>query len=579
MSNPKTTHAMPQDLSDLKSWFNFIMQGRLAWLAASSFFINIGLITPALFGMLVYDKVVHNGIFETLWALALGVLLFLATELSVRSIRVRDIERVALEIDQQIDQRVFQTLMQPSARSGMQPGIAARFMTLYRDLSAAKDFFSSQYLVALSDVPFLAMVLVIIGIVAWPLLIVVGFWLFVYVSVGRLLKNRAADIGKKVSVLQTTKLALLTDAMSSLDALRTSHAGQTLQQRFLTTSHELAEHHSWLRLELMLQAHWSQAVYLLNYVSLLVIGAYLIFGQVITVGALMAVSMLSGRTLGAVGQVLLALGRWHELKQSMEVLTPFLSGSWQTDATQELHRPSTSIQGQIAVHGVAHQFNNGQHALREMSLFIKPGEKVALVGRPGSGKSTLMRIMAGAIEPSQGEVRIDHIALHHIAPDDRFAWLGFKPQEAPLMAGTLEHNVLLNLPAQASQEERMAALQKALHLSALDQDLQSGALSLDHMIEEYGANLSGGQRQKIALARVFATSPKVLLLDEPTTGLDTETELLITKRISEINELTLIVVTHNTNVLRMTKRLVVIENGKIIADGLTEKMLTPTETI
>jgi ABC-type bacteriocin/lantibiotic exporter with double-glycine peptidase domain len=572
MSEKRNT-PMPQDLANLKSWATYIFQGRLGWLAASSFFINLGLITPALFGMLVYDKVVHNGIFETLWALAIGVVLFLAAEITVRSIRVRDIERVALEIDQQIDQRVFHTLMQPSARSGMQPGMAAKFMTLYRDLSAAKDFFSSQYLVALSDLPFLAMILVIIGIVAWPLLIVVAFWLFVYVTVGTLLKARAANIGKKVSELQATKLALLTDAMSSLDALRTSHAGEALQRRFHTTSQALAQQNNWLRLEMMVQAHWSQAVYLLNYVSLLVLGSYLIFDQVITVGALMAVSMLSGRTLGAAGQVLLSLGRWHELKQSMDVLAPFLSSGWQTDSTQELHRPSGSVQGNIAIHEVAHQFNNGQNALRETSLQIKPGEKVALVGRPGSGKSTLLRIMAGAIEPSQGEVRVDHIALHHIATEDRFSWLGFKPQEAPLMAGTLEHNVLLNLPASATQAERMQALQRALHLSTLDQDLESGGLSLDHPIEEYGANLSGGQRQKVALARVFATAPKVLLLDEPTNGLDTQTENLIVQRLAEQQDITLVVVTHNSAVLRITQRLIVLENGKVIADGLTEKML------
>ena len=323
----------------------------------------------------------------------------------------------------------------------------------------------------------------------------------------------------------------------------------------------------------MVQTHWSQVVYLLSYVSLLVVGAYLIFGQFITVGALMAVSMLSGRTLGAAGQVLLSLGRWHELKHAMDVLAPFLSSSWQTEEAQQLHRPSSSIQGQIAIHNIAHQYNNGQNALREFSLHIQPGEKVALVGRPGSGKSTLLRIMAGAVQPSQGEVRVDHVALHHIDPQDRFSWLGFKPQEAPLMAGTLEHNVLLNLAPDTPQAVRMEALQRALHLSTLDQDLNAGTLSLDHPIEEYGANLSGGQRQKVALARVFATQPKVLLLDEPTNGLDTETENLIIERLGQLQDITLVVVSHNSRVLRMTQRLVVLEQGKVIADGLTEKML------
>jgi ABC-type bacteriocin/lantibiotic exporter with double-glycine peptidase domain len=505
--------------------------------------------------------------------LAIGVVLFLAAEMTVRAIRVRDIERVAFAIDKQIDQRVFNALMQPSSRSGMQPGMAARFMTLYRDLSAARDFFSSQYLVALSDVPFLLMIFLVIGVISWQLLVVVAVWVFIYVSVGSLLKNRATHISKKVSELQATKLALLTDAMSSLDALRTSHAGHALQHKFAQASDELADNNNWLRLEMMVQTHWAQAVYLLSYVSLLVAGSYLVFGQYITVGAMMAVSMLSGRTLGAAGQVLMSLGRWHELQQSMQVLAPYLSVSINDVSEQTLHRPSTSIEGHIAIHQVAHNFANGTVALRELNLKITPGERVALVGRPGSGKSTLLRIMAGSVEPTQGEVRVDHVALHNIAPNDRFSWLGFKPQEAPLMAGTLEHNILLNLAPDASQDERMAALQRALHYSCLDQDLNAGTLSLDHTIEEYGANLSGGQRQKVALARVFATNPKVLLLDEPTNGLDTETENLIVERLSQMQGITLVVVSHNSKVLSMTQRLIVLEQGRLLADGLTEKML------
>ena len=170
---------MPPDLTNLRSWAAYIFQGRLGWLAISSFFINLGLIIPALVSMLVYDKVVHNGIFETLWALAIGVTLFLAAEMTVRALRVRDVERVALAIDTQIDSRVFHSLLQPSSRSGMQPGMAAKFLTLYRDLSAARDFFSSQYLLALSDLPFLAIIFIVIGVIAWPLLVVVVLWVLI----------------------------------------------------------------------------------------------------------------------------------------------------------------------------------------------------------------------------------------------------------------------------------------------------------------------------------------------------------------------------------------------------------------
>jgi ABC-type bacteriocin/lantibiotic exporter with double-glycine peptidase domain len=564
---------MPPNQASLKDWLVYVFNKRIGWLAASSLFINIGLIVPALFGMLVYDKVVHNGIFETLWALAIGVVLFLAAEITVRALRARDLERVGLAIDEQIDQRLFDSLLHPSGRSAMQPGMAARFLTLYRDLSSARDFFSSQYLMALSDIPFLVLIFIVLGIVAWPLMLVVGVWLAIYIWVGLHLKARAQSQSRTVNTLQASKLALLSDAMGSLDALRTSHAGTVLHQRFDKTSHHHAVASSALRLEQVLQNHWTQAVYLLSYVSLLIVGAYLVFGQFITVGALIAVGMLSGRTLGVAGQALMAVGRWQELRQSMQLLAPYLGPQEQAPAS--LLRPRTSIEGRIEVHQVAHAFGTGPNAsaLREMSMAFEPGERVGLLGRPGSGKSTLLRIIAGAVQPTHGEVRVDHVALSSIALADRFAWLGFKPQEAPLMAGTLESNILLNVPPEATQDERMQALKHALHVSTLDQDLAAGSLSLNQPIEEYGANLSGGQRQKVALARVFATQPKVLLLDEPSNGLDTETERTLVERLKALTDVTLVVVSHSAAMLSVTNRLVVLDKGRVLADGATDKLL------
>lgn len=592
---------IPPDLSSLKSWLGFVLRGRLGWLTLSSFFINLGVFVPSLFGMLVYDKVVHNGVFETLWALAIGVVLYLAIELCLRTLRVRDIERVAMAVDQLIDQRLFAALLQPSARSGAQPGMAARFLTLYRDLASARDFFSSQYLLAMADVPFLVVILAAIGLIAWPLLLVVLVWVGLYALVGQWLKDRTQLHTRTANAQQATKLALLTDTLSSLDTLRTSHAGSRMQRRFASSAQQYSESSSSLRLSLVLQSHWQMVVSLLSYVSLLVVGSYLIFGQHITVGALIAVSMLSGRTLATVGQVLLALGRWTELRQSITQLAPYLhaepgqgdalalaahattpstthSGSssvaMQTgDVIDSLRRPVGTVRGHIATHQLVHRYANGQTALRELNLTIQPGERVGLLGRPGSGKSTLLRILAGAIQPMQGEVRVDHATLHSIAAQDRVTWLAFKSQEAALMAGTLESNILLNLPEDATPQQRMDALAHAVYVSALDIDLASGALRLDLPVEEYGANLSGGQRQKVALARALATRPRLLLLDEPTTGLDTETEKTIVERLAALTDVTLIVVTHSAAVLAITQRLVVLEQGKLLADGPTANLL------
>jgi ATP-binding cassette subfamily B protein/ATP-binding cassette subfamily C protein LapB len=584
-------HAQSQSATlTLRECVGLVLRGRWRWLAVSSFFVNLGLFVTPLLAMLVYDKVVHNGIFETLWALVLGVLIFTAAELLVRSLRVRDIERLACSLDVQIDQRLMQSLLRPAERSAAQPGMSARFLTLYRDLSNARDFFSSSYFLALSDLPFLFLMAVVIGIVAWPLLLVVAFWVVVYVAGGLWLKGRVLRIQSEWLRQQTRKLALLTDTLSSLDALRTSHAGERMAQRFGQVAQDHAQWSGWLRLENMLATHWAQLMYLLSFVSLLTAGAYLVFGQYISTGALIAVSMLSGRTLGLAGQAMGTLARWQELQQSLRTLAPYLGGQNALDlqptqpettlAPAEVRRSAQGITGAIQVDRVQHHYGSGEQArevLREISLQFAPGEKVGLLGRPGSGKSTLLRILAGAITPSQGQVRVDNIHLQRLAMQDRATWLAFKPQEAPLMAGTLEDNILLNLPPDTPEAERLAALRFAVHHAYLEPDLASGALSLDQAIEEYGANLSGGQRQKVALARAMAQRPRILLLDEPTSGLDTESENAIVSRLAQLPNISLIVVSHSASVLSLTQRLVVLEQGRLLADGPTQQLLVSSK--
>lgn len=644
----------------LKSWLGRVLRGQWSWLLPSGLLINLGLLVTPLLAMLVYDKVVHNGIFETLWALVIGVLVYTALEFTVRTLRVRQTEAMAAQIDLGIDTRLMQGLLRPSARSAAQPGMAARLLTLYRDLAQAREFFSASYFLALADLPFALLIVCAVGLIAWPLMLVLLFWLTLYVVGGLYLKGRAQRVAHLQLQSQTRKLALLNDALSSLDVLRISHAGEHLAARFAQAAQDQVQLSRWLRMELMLAQHWAQLVYLLSFVSMLTLGAYLVFAQWMSTGGLIACNMLAGRVLGVAGQALSTVARWQELQQSFKQLQPYIgdlglddhphgqtapgqtawvqsgggeagnlagatgvtgatgalaptaatgaaavpstasssssSSSSAQSALPALRRSAQGVLGHVQIDRVMHRFgaaqtgqvqsgqahsgqahsgqaHSGREVLRELSLNFAPGERVGLLGRPGSGKSTLLRILAGAIAPTQGQVRVDHIDLQAIALSDRASWLAFKPQESPLLAGTLEHNILLNLPLHASESERLQALQFALYHSSLDDDLARGALSLDHWVEEYGANLSGGQRQKVALARAVAPRPRVLLLDEPTAGLDTESEQRIMQRLSEWPGLSLIMVSHSARALALTQRLVVLEDGRLLADGPTSQLL------
>lgn len=578
MSSDESSDSQPNSVVGLLSNVTEVLQGRWTWLAMSSLYINAGMLVTPVFAMLVYDKVVHNGVFETLWALVIGVVLFTLAELVVRSLRVRDIERMAADMDVQVDKQLISQLLRPQSRSAAQPGLAARFLTLYRDLASAREFYASTYFLALSDLPFMLLIFVAVGIMAWPLMLVMVCWVAVYVAGGTYLKHRLSARHQKQLNSQTKKLALLTDALSSLDALRISHAGDWTAQRFEKLAGEHAHWATLVRLEMMLSQHWTQLVYVLSYVSLLTVGAYLIFAQFISTGALIAVSMLSGRTLGMAGQALLTLSRWNELQQSMRNLRPYLGSNALSDVSQETERINRSYQGItgiITLDAITHRFDprpQSREVLKSIELRFMPGEKIALLGRPGSGKSTLLRIVAGAISPTAGKVRVDNIELFSLPMQDRGSWLAFKPQEAALMAGTLEDNILMNLPATASETQRLDALAFALHHAYLEPDLSSGALSLNQRVEEYGANLSGGQRQKVSLARALALRPKILLLDEPTSGLDTESELAIVERLASLKHMGLVMVTHSQRALALTDRIIVLEQGKLLADGKTKDL-------
>ena len=570
-----------------------LVQGRVGGIALASFLINLGMLTLPLFSMLMYDKVVHNGIFETLWTLAVGVVLFVALEIVLRLLRARQIDRLAQVLDTQVDRQLFAQLLKPSGRAGSQPGLAARYLTLYRNLANAREFFSSTYLLALADVPFVLIMALCIVVIAWPLFFVVMLWIGIYVLIANHLKKQALKIANDLTDMQTSKQAVLADALSSLDLLRTSGAGDALFKRFMVLATQQSSLVAVQRHHLTVQSLLTQVMYIGSAVSLLVVGAYLIFAQVLSVGALVAVSMLSGRTLGVVGQALSTLGRWDELKQALLAFQPYLQGSSGTAIAAAkvglealaVHR---TISGSIQLKEVQHRFGTmgaaadeaAEHAnggaLRGVSLTIAAASRVGLLGRPGSGKSTLARIMAGAMLPSGGQVLLDDRALASYRRSELTAAVSFKPQEATLVAGTIEENILLGWPQGGDPEERRKLLHRGLFLSGLDQDFARGTLNLSLQVEEYGANLSGGQRQKVALARALASHAKLIILDEPSNGLDPESETLLIERLGHLKGVTLILVTHSARLLATTSRVIALEQGKVLADGATKELLMAT---
>lgn len=536
---------------------------RAAWaeVGLASVFINTGLLLLPLFSMLVYDKVVNNGVFETLWALALGMALYLVTDAGMRFVRAWSAEHIAEDLTRRGDEDLWHRLL---AQTDVTGGFA-RFLSNYRDLSVARDFVSSTYLLAMADLPFLLLYLLAVGLIAWPLVIVASLLIIIYAIIGFVLQVRNNKLAKKAEQLNTRKLTYMGEALSSLDVVRTVPGASFFLRRWRDFSSESANVDGQRRLSVSHTSTLAAGMMTFSTVTMLVAGAYLIEARNLSVGGLIACNLLTARAMSLVTSLYMVLGKWQDFQRAAKRMESTLQ-----PATSKEYTSRPSVIGHISVIGLTKNFTDRPIALDKISLNFAPGERVALLGKPGAGKTTLLRCIAGLSKADSGQVLIDGLALEDIVRLDRTRWLAWKSQEPALFAGTLEDN--LRVAGSAADSERFT---KALWVSGLDEELKSGRMTLGMQLEERGANLSGGQRQKVALARVFAQPSRIMLLDEPTLGLDPDSERLLAERLPQLlgKDDILMMTTHSAIMLNVAQRVVALDGGKVIADGARDKLV------
>jgi len=523
--------------------------------------INVfGLCMP-IYSRLVYDKVIGNHIPETLWSLTLGMLLFVALELVLRVIRVYYIEQLAGRFDIEFDQVSARRLLESKVTAPV--GVV---LAKYRDLSSARDLLSSNYMLMLVDMPFLLLYLLALGLIGghivWVMLVGGGL----LVSAQLLCKIPATDYGNAAMRAGIDKLASLVFGM---ETLRTSPLQERLLKSFLQDAESNAVSQAKSRFWMNAGYAVSAVGYTVISVGTLVVGVYLVEDNVLTVGALIASSMLIGRATSMVSSVTMVLGRMEMFQRARTEFEAMFEAQPEQVVADVLRQ---EMQGLIQVVNLTlHLDKNERAALDNVSLAIRPGEKVGIVGRSGSGKTSLLRTLAGLYraEPGKGQVLIDGVAVAAYASEVRMRCIGYKPQEPFLFDGSLASNIFIGDRIDSQVYEA------ALAVSGVDDLIARGELRLDQVLKAPG-NLSGGQRQMLALARTVAGMPKVMLLDEPTTGIDLATEARIIERLLQFSaQRTLVVATHSTALLKRMDRIIVLNDGKVIADGPSAQMLQP----
>lgn len=538
----------------------------------TSLFVNLTGALSVFYVMAIYDRVIPNRAMDTLAVITTGVVLLYAADATFKFLRARLIDTAARRFDMLAGSRIFAAVLglPPNAR----PASVGTLSATIREFESLREFFASATLTVLADLPFMLVLVLVMFWVAGD----VAFAPLIALPVMLLVGGGTAFASRKLSAAghreSMLRQAMLSEFSAGLDTLQ-AHGGEAWARRrwerlvaqTSSTSERAREvGHVGLNLIGLTQSLTSVAV---------IAGAAVLVSQgKLSTGALAACSLLSGRVLAPLAALAGILQRYQQARQAYDALDKLLKGAGQLEAPgTRVHMPR--IRGAIACRDVHFSYPAvgelpASEVLRGASFDIAEGEHVAILGRVGSGKTTLLNLLVGLSNATEGNALVDGVDTRLVAKPDLHAQIGYAPQFPMLFNGSIRENITLGHPGASDDEVR-----EALRIAGLDDILASSAEGLAMPVGEGGRRLSGGTRQAVALARAVLMNPPILLLDEPTSMIDTAAERAIIERIAEARRgKTLVLVTHRPALLALVGRIIVLEQGRVVADGPRDSVLS-----
>ncbi|MFA0052220.1 type I secretion system permease/ATPase [Vibrio breoganii] len=533
----------------------------------ASILINIFAIATPLFTRIVYDKVVPNLAFESLWVLASGIVVIFIFDLLLKSLRSYFIDVAGKKSDIIISSKLFSKVM--GIRMEARPPSVGAFARHLQEFESIREFFTSATIAALIDLPFALLFLLVIWMIAGNVVLVPIVCVTLLILHSLLIQRPLRNSIEEGSRLASQKYANLIEALSGLESLKMFGAQSQFQYRWEEAVAHMA---NWnIKSRRITDSVQNSAGFLQqsSNVGMLIMGVYLISEGELTMGGLIAATMLSGRAIGPLVQVALLSTRYNQAKSSMTIIEQVMSmPDEQEEDKRYIHRPV--LEGKIELDKVTFNYPDAPvSSIRDVSLTIRPGEKVAIIGRIGSGKTTLERLIMGLYKPTEGHVRIDDTDIQQLHHTDVRSNIGCVPQDITLFYGSIRDNITLGKQL-AEDNEVMIAAKRA----GVTEFTMKDPAGLERQVGEGGLLLSGGQRQAVAVARALLGRPPILLLDEPTSAMDNRAEALFKNELKNLsNEETLVLITHKTSMLEVVDRLIVMSAGSVVADGPKEKVL------
>ena len=551
-------------------WFwGSLLQGKWLYgqvLIAAAITNFLGLST-SLFIMVVYDRVVPNEAIESLIALTIGVLIALGFDFIIKTLRAQFVDKAGKRADARMSRLIFDKILNMRLDNRRQKSGA--MASIVREFDTLREFFTSATLVAVVDLPFIFLFIWVISLIAGPLALVPLIAVPLVILSGLVIQPFLARIAKSSMETNMSKQSVLVETLNGLETVQATGSGRLMRRRFEEASDAQSDLGLKNRMLSQFAINSAASVQQLAQIATIFFGVFLIQDGTITMGAMIAAVILGGRTLAPLSQLASAMSRANGARQAYRSLSAVMNddAEQQAQARSRLSRPHLS--GEIEFKNVSYTFPGADSAIiRNLSLKISVGQKVAVVGRMGSGKSTMSRLIAGLIEPSEGAVLIDGVDLRQIDKSDVRRNVGVMLQDTWLFSGTVKENLQMGF-----YEYDDAHLLNIAKLSGVDDFVASHPQGYDMELRERGEGLSGGQRQSINLARALLHDPNLLVLDEPTSSMDTATEKSVIGRLKVwAGSRTLVMVTHRNTLLELADRVLVMDQGSIVADTTPEKL-------
>lgn len=550
-------------------WSELLRYKRLLGdVALGSLVANMLAVAVALFSLQVYDRVIPHQSSATLWVLAIGALLAIGFEAILKISRARLMDGAGRALEIRVQDILIGRLL--GMRADKRPLPPSATFAAMREFSSVREFFTAASVGAIADLPFVLLFLALVAYIGGPIVWVLAIGGALMVLPGFFLQRKMMALTKEAQGSNAKASRALQEVVFELETVKTQRG----EDRFRRHWNELTGLGSVTaseqrKLGSALQ-FWSQGVQQATYVSAVIVGTFLVFAGEFTVGSIIAIGILTGRTLSPLTQLAGTLSRWSNVKTALDGLDTLI------DAEQD-HAPGRSylrrekINGAFELRDLGFTYDEDTPPVLDIpKMVMEPGEKCAVLGTNGSGKSTLLKIMAGLYAPTKGRIALDAVDMGQLDTRDIRRAVGYLGQDVRLFSGTLRENLSLNQIEH--DDERML---HALDFAGLGQYVRNHPKGLDMEIRDAGEGLSMGQRQSLGWARLWLQDPRVVLLDEPTAALDQTLENALISRLETwLEGRTALIATHRVPILSLTSRTFILQNGRLAVDGPRDKVIS-----